>query len=381
MAKRPLPPIGFWSYARPDDELSGGQLSRLRALIRAELQQQYGREPIQLFQDISAISHGSRWEGEIRRALDNSTFFIPILSPNFLQSEWCVQEVEIFQERQERLFQEFPDLPRTSRIFPIHYIDVTGIESLRADVDQGLRELQWFDFREFRHSDFSAADVRRTVSGFVTSVRDLLRVRVEQPETATPAPAPAPASPPAIVTAAAVGGAEAAPVAPLPPGAAPSSDPAAGPPGGSGSKIGLIVGAIVALLAVAALVLFLVLGRGGEPAANTAAPAATKGAVAGNEAASEEEEVDLGIALLGRWSDSPNCSGETWNLRGDGSYEHAMPGRWSVAGEVLRLEDEEGPWAATVEFLDEKTIRLTPTEGSEGDPETWYYCGDEQAGS
>src|SRR5437868_12324058 len=98
-----LPPVGFWSYARQDDELSDGRLTRLRVLLAQELQQQYGRERVQLFQDMNAIAHGSDWESEIHKALDQSTFFIPILTPNFIQSEWCCREVALFLEREAQL--------------------------------------------------------------------------------------------------------------------------------------------------------------------------------------------------------------------------------------------------------------------------------------
>ena len=37
----------------------------------------------------------------IREALNRSTFFIPILTPNFIQSEFCLTEVEIFLEREK----------------------------------------------------------------------------------------------------------------------------------------------------------------------------------------------------------------------------------------------------------------------------------------
>ena len=94
-----LPPIGFWSYARQDDALSAGRLSQLRAILVDEVQQLFGREPVRLFQDSSTIAHGSNWESEIRAAIAQSAFLVPILTPNFIQSEWCCREVELFLER------------------------------------------------------------------------------------------------------------------------------------------------------------------------------------------------------------------------------------------------------------------------------------------
>src|SRR5260221_7476555 len=70
--------VGFFSYSRKDDEYSNGILSRLRASIHDELRLQLGRD-IRLWQDTAAIPHGTLWEEEIRRAIAESTFFIPIV--------------------------------------------------------------------------------------------------------------------------------------------------------------------------------------------------------------------------------------------------------------------------------------------------------------
>lgn len=179
-----LPPIGFWSYSRQDDELSKARLSNLRSLLMAEIQQQYGRDRVQLFQDVSAIPHGAEWEREIRTSLGNSTFFIPIVTPNFLQSEWCCREVMIFFEREEQLFEIYPDLTRRRRIFPLQLIDITGIEPADERVLEGLEKLQWFDFRELRHSSQDHESVHRALSKFAASIRDVLQVKVRSPRMA-----------------------------------------------------------------------------------------------------------------------------------------------------------------------------------------------------
>lgn len=358
MPARPLPPIGFWSYARPDDELSGGQLSRLRALIRAELQQQYGRAQIQLFQDVSAISHGSRWEGEIRRALENSTFFIPILSPSFVQSEWCVQEFRIFQDRQQRLFEQYPDLPRTSRIFPIHYIDVTEVEGLDAEVDTALRELQWFDFREFRHSDFGAADVRRTVSAFVTSVRDLLRLRVEQAD--EPAPLPAPPAPPPPAPRAA----PPTPAAPPPP-----AYPPLAPPAGVNRTL-LIGGVAVALIVIVAVILILAL----RPRPVTQQAPASALAATPTAPPLPLTDAQWRQRVVGRWSDNPACTGRVVTVNADGSYFDGAAGLWSIDNGRVTLAEPGGTATVVPTWSGPNGDILVLTDTASGTAETWYPC-------
>lgn len=178
-----LPPIGFWSYSRQDDELSKGKLSNLRSLLMSEIQQQYGRERIQLFQDVSAIPHGAEWEYEIRKSLYNATFFIPIITPNFIQSEWCSAEVMIFLEREQDLSSTYPELPRRSRIFPLQLIDITGVDPFNPDVLTALELRQSFDFRALRHRNLDDETVRHALADFATSIRKVLQIRVRPPLT------------------------------------------------------------------------------------------------------------------------------------------------------------------------------------------------------
>lgn len=178
-----LPPVGFWSYARQDDYLSQGKLTSLRSLLMFEVQQLYGRGEIRLFQDASTIPHGAAWENEVREALGQSTFFIAIVTPNFIQSEWCCREISLFVEREAELHRLHPDLDRRSRILPIHYIDVTDVDPADPEVLTLLNSLQWFDFRRLRHRDFEGEQVRQSISELAEGIKGLLNLRVEDPET------------------------------------------------------------------------------------------------------------------------------------------------------------------------------------------------------
>src|SRR5580765_3853863 len=159
-----LPPVGFWSYARQDDQLSQGKLSSLRAMVLSELQQQHGRDQIRIFQDANTIPHGAAWEKEIRAALGASTFFIPVITPNFIQSDWCCREVRLFLEREAELLALHPELPERSRIFPIHFIDIEDVVPADPVALEALLSLQWFDFRRLRHKSFDDGAVSEALA-------------------------------------------------------------------------------------------------------------------------------------------------------------------------------------------------------------------------
>jgi formylglycine-generating enzyme required for sulfatase activity len=145
-----LTPTGFWSYTSSDDERSRGRLSQLRKLLADELQQKIGRLPeVQIFQDVAAIPPGRDWERQIKEALTASSFFIPIVTPGFLQSEWCSREVLLFREQATMR-------GRDDLIFPLHYNDIGEFIGIRRSechdpaVLDFLRTLQWVDFRDLR---------------------------------------------------------------------------------------------------------------------------------------------------------------------------------------------------------------------------------------
>ncbi len=203
-----LPPIGFWSYVRRDDELFRGKVSELRALILAELELQLGQE-VPVFKDTVSIPHGARWEQRTVRAIRDAAFFIPVLTPNFLQSEWCCREVRLFLERERQLADLYPALLHRSRIFPIHFVDTTDADAMDEGVRDTLMQLQHLNFQGLRYLNYdSEPRVRDEISTFVAAIRQLLRLRLDKPNepaeadapprsgAAAPLPSPPPPPPP-----------------------------------------------------------------------------------------------------------------------------------------------------------------------------------------
>src|SRR5580704_3321369 len=111
--------VGFFSYSREDDEDSKGALSALRDRIQRELRGQLGRSArnFRLWQDKEAIASGKLWKSEINAAIAQAVFFIPIVTPTSVRSDFCRFEFDAFLAR-ERMF------GRSDLIFPILYIRV-----------------------------------------------------------------------------------------------------------------------------------------------------------------------------------------------------------------------------------------------------------------
>jgi formylglycine-generating enzyme required for sulfatase activity len=190
-----LKPVGFWSYTSSDDIASGGRLSQLRLLLAQHLQLRIGRDPkVHIFQDVAAIPYGTDWLKEIHKALDASSFMIPIVTPAFLQSPMCCQEVMHFRAREAAL-------GRDDLIFPLHYIDVDDVDESRPDevhdphVLALLRTRQMIDFRPWRLRDPKSEAVEEKLDEFARSLRRALRRLASAADAAPAAPSRGPSLP------------------------------------------------------------------------------------------------------------------------------------------------------------------------------------------
>ncbi len=163
--------VGFFSYSRRDDQHSDGALSRLRARIQAELRLQLGRD-FRLWQDTAAIPEGSLWEDEIRRAIAESVFFIPIVTPSAVSSGHCRIEFNSFLGREL-------SLRRNNLIFPILYVRVPALErESEWRNDEVLRVVgtrQYMDWQRYRHRSLSDPEVAEKIERFSQNIVDALR--------------------------------------------------------------------------------------------------------------------------------------------------------------------------------------------------------------
>jgi formylglycine-generating enzyme required for sulfatase activity len=165
--------IGFFSYSRDDDEDSNGALSALRDRIQRELRGQLGRsmKTFRLWQDKEAIAPGRLWEEEIKTAVRQAVFFIPIVTPTVVRSPHCKFELESFLAREA-------ELGRSDLVFPILYIRVPELEdSARLKSDSVLSIIarrQYLDWRDLRHRDVDSSDVKATIERFCGKICDAL---------------------------------------------------------------------------------------------------------------------------------------------------------------------------------------------------------------
>uniref|UniRef100_UPI0013E05CCC toll/interleukin-1 receptor domain-containing protein n=1 Tax=Pseudomonas viridiflava TaxID=33069 RepID=UPI0013E05CCC len=81
----------FLSYARDDDRASRGRILRLAEMIADEYESLTATK-LKIFVDREDILWGQAWEERIDNALQETTFFIPVLTPRYFNSDPCRKE-------------------------------------------------------------------------------------------------------------------------------------------------------------------------------------------------------------------------------------------------------------------------------------------------
>jgi hypothetical protein len=173
--------VGFFSYSREDDEAFRGSLSALRDAIQRELGAQLGRTKrnFRLWQDQEAIAPGKDWQAEITRAVEQSAFFIPIVTPRAVSSDYCQFEFSSFVARERAL-------GRSDLVFPILYISVSALmdeaEWRNDPVLSIVAKRQYVDWRSYRRKAVDSPDFGQEIERFCGKIVETLREPWRSPE-------------------------------------------------------------------------------------------------------------------------------------------------------------------------------------------------------
>ncbi len=104
------------------------------------LTEKLGGAEAKVFIDRKAIQPGHRWPNRLRDAIKTSKCLVPVWSPSYFQSHWCMSEWRSFCEREEVL-----GINNTSEslIVPILHNDGDFFP-------QDAKDIHWTDFSECR---------------------------------------------------------------------------------------------------------------------------------------------------------------------------------------------------------------------------------------
>jgi TIR domain len=168
----PHKPAAFFSYVHFDDQTDGGRLTEFRKRLSAEVRVQTGEE-FPIFQD-KDLKWGENWKKRIDESLDSTTFFIPIITPSFFNSQPCLDELERFLEREKKLGRE-------ELVLPVYYVDTPLINqqpegsTRKEKLAQVIASRQYFDWRELRFEPITSALISKTIAQLASHIRDAVQ--------------------------------------------------------------------------------------------------------------------------------------------------------------------------------------------------------------
>lgn len=154
-------PSGFVSYVHKDNSQSGGRVLRLISKIEDEFSLTTG-EDLEFFVDRTSLEWGDQWRQRIESALQDTTFFVPIVTPRFFQSVECRSELMKFAGYARSLGAE-------ELLLPVLFVDVDDLNEDSSDeVKSLIASTQYVDWTKLRLSDEESAE-------YVQAVSDLAR--------------------------------------------------------------------------------------------------------------------------------------------------------------------------------------------------------------
>jgi len=187
----------FFSYAHADAEIDPGLFEAFSTELEKRASALLANGDIHIWRDTKKIRTGQQWDARIEEAVRNSQLLIVMLSPNWLQSDYCRKEYRIFAEVEQ-------SLPAAEFVFPLL---VYGVAEERAFLAPDQREV--FDAlmaRQYKPTlaknflltppNEIRAQVLAVAEDMKAPINRLRRPPVAPPPVAAIVAAPAPAPPP-----------------------------------------------------------------------------------------------------------------------------------------------------------------------------------------
>lgn len=158
----------FLSYARIDEKSSYGRILKLANDVANSYQSITGKT-VGVFKDVESIKPGDDWRDRIRLGLSNSSIFLAVISPAYLRSTACREELSEFLA--------FLDANSNTRlIIPLLFASSDRIanEFGQDDLWGRLEKLQWLDISQLRYSDEGTGSWMVIVDRIAERIDDVL---------------------------------------------------------------------------------------------------------------------------------------------------------------------------------------------------------------
>ncbi|MFF0231212.1 toll/interleukin-1 receptor domain-containing protein [Micromonospora sp. NPDC005254] len=172
----------FVSYARVDDEATHGRISQLTTDIANTYRSMTG-QVVGVFKDVDSIAPGEDWKDRIRLGLSSSSVFLAFVSPAYLRSAACREELSEFIG--------FLNANSSTRlIIPLVFAKLDRIKRAFSDDDlwNRLSDRNRVDISELRSADIGSSVWIQAVEKISDQIDEVLTAVASLEGSSQPAP-------------------------------------------------------------------------------------------------------------------------------------------------------------------------------------------------
>lgn len=154
----------FISYSSFDEKHDRGRLSALCKRLQDEVEVQTGAR-WSVFYDKTA-DPGKDWESRVNSELEKSSVFIVVVTPSYLESQWCRNEWEAILEKETRS-------RKKPLIVPVMYL---GKEDrlMQDALGKEIMKRNCLDWRKLRFESFTSPRLKREMETAASAISDAL---------------------------------------------------------------------------------------------------------------------------------------------------------------------------------------------------------------
>ena len=135
----------FLSYTRIKDQFNA--VTDFHAHLENELKQ--SAPGTSVFFDKRNLNDGGHFPDELSAELQQADVLIPLLSPAWLQSDWCRREFELFTSDRQ-------DVGRLHRVLPVLWVATPQVSAQSTDpIARALASIQRPDWTQRRHESWT----------------------------------------------------------------------------------------------------------------------------------------------------------------------------------------------------------------------------------
>jgi len=95
--------LAFFSYSHIDAESEGALIGEIHAELEKKTRAAWGSRSFDIWRDVDDLRWGTTWSRAIGDAISTCDLFVLLLSPGWLRSSFCRQELEAFKRREQAL--------------------------------------------------------------------------------------------------------------------------------------------------------------------------------------------------------------------------------------------------------------------------------------